>query len=182
MSLFLLATCLFVSSGLAARTHRQSASHDQPKTITANVNLVVLPVSVTDSNGGFITGLKQDDFRVYEDGQLQKLGVFEQQDAPVTVGLIVDHSRSMRSKLGDVISAVATFARASNPQDEMFVVDFNDDVNVENMKGKAFSNDPNELREALAAVAARGRTALYDAVSEGLQHLQYAHREKKALI
>jgi Ca-activated chloride channel homolog len=181
-ALFLLAACLFVS-GLAARTHKQSAhNEDNPKKITANVNLVLLPVSVTGSNGGFITGLKQDDFRVYEDGQLQKLGVFEQQDAPVTVGLIVDHSRSMRSKLGDVIAAVSTFARASNPQDEMFVVDFNDDVTVEIMKGKAFSNDPNELREALTAVAARGRTALYDAVSEGLQHLQYAHREKKVLI
>jgi VWFA-related protein len=64
----------------------------------------------------------------------------------------------------------------------MFVVDFNDDVSIELMRGKAFSNDPKELEEALRAVSARGRTALYDAVSEGLHHLQYGHFEKKALI
>ena len=154
----------------------------QAKKLTATTNLVLLPVSVTDTRGNFIPGLKQENFRVFEDGQLQKLQVFEEQDAPVTVGLIVDHSRSMGSKLRDVAAAVATFAKSSNPQDEMFVVDFNDDVTVEIMKGKAFSNDPKELSEALTAVSARGRTALYDAVSEGLQHLQYAHRDKKALI
>jgi Ca-activated chloride channel family protein len=159
-----------------------TTSQEESKKITASANLVVLPVSVTDAHGTFIQGLKQEDFRVFEDGQLQRLQVFEEQDAPVTVGLIVDHSRSMGSKLRDVVAAVATFTKSSNPQDEMFVVDFNDDVTVEIMKGKAFSNDPKELSEALTAVSARGRTALYDAVSEGLQHLHYAHRDKKALI
>jgi VWFA-related protein len=154
----------------------------QERKLTASADLVVLPVNVTDARGAFISGLKQEDFHVFEDGQPQKLRVFEEEDAPVTVGLVVDHSRSMASKLPNVAAAVATFTQSSNPQDEMFVVDFNDDVTVEIMKGKAFSNDPKELSEALTAVSARGRTALYDAVSEGLQHLQYAHREKKALI
>jgi Ca-activated chloride channel homolog len=119
---------------------------------------------------------------VFEDGQLQKLTVFEEGDTPVTVGLIVDHSRSMGAKLPDVVAAVTSFAHSSNSQDEMFVVDFNDDVLIELMRGKAFSNDAKELAEALRAVSARGRTALYDAVSEGLHHLQYGHLEKKALI
>ena len=158
-------------------------SHDENKNkITASANLVVLPVNVTDSHGSFIHGLKKDDFRVLEDGQPQNIGVFDDQDAPVTLGLVVDHSRSMKSKLRDVAAAVNSFAHSSNPRDEMFVVDFNDDVTIEIMKGKAFSSDPKELSEAVNAVSARGRTALYDAVSEGLHHLQYGRWGKKALI
>ena len=147
-----------------------------------SVNLVQLPVNVTDARGTSITGLKPDNFRVFEDGQLQKVTVFDEGNTPVTVGLVVDHSRSMRPKLRDVVAAVYTFAHSSNPQDEMFVVDFNDDVTIELMHGKAFSSDPKDLEEALNAVTARGRTVLYDAVSEGLNHLQYAHTTKKALI
>jgi Ca-activated chloride channel family protein len=147
-----------------------------------SVNLVLLPVNVTDAHGTFVAGLKQDDFRVFEDGQLQQITVFDEGNTPVTVGLVVDHSRSMGRKLPAVVSAVYSFAHSSNPQDEMFVVDFNDDVTIELMHGKAFSSDPKDLEEALNAVTARGRTALYDAVSEGLNHLQYAHTGKKALI
>jgi VWFA-related protein len=150
--------------------------------IAVSANLVLLPVSVTDGRGTFVTGLKRQDFHVYEDRQIQELTVFEEGDAPVTVGLVVDHSRSMGPKLEGVVTAVSSFAHSSNPQDEMFVVDFNDDVLIELMKGKAFSSDPKELEEALKAVRARGRTALYDAVSEGLHHLQYGHLGKKALI
>jgi len=150
--------------------------------ITVSANLVLLPVKVTDGRGAFVPGLKKENFHVYEDKQLQELTVFEEGDTPVTVGLVVDHSRSMGPKLRDVVIAVHSFAHSSNPRDEMFVVDFNDDVLIELMKGKAFSNDPKELEEALTAVTARGRTALYDAVSEGLHHLQYGHLGKKALI
>jgi Ca-activated chloride channel family protein len=150
--------------------------------IAVSANLVLLPVKVTDSRGIFAEGLKLQDFHVYEDGQLQELTIFEEGDTPVTVGLIVDHSRSMGPKLRDVITAVSSFAHSSNPRDEMFVVDFNDSVLSELMKGKAFTNDSKELEEALASVTARGRTALYDAVSEGLHHLEYGHLEKKALI
>ena len=150
--------------------------------IAVTANLVLLPVNVTDRRGTFVAGLKQQDFHVYEDRQLQELTVFEEGDTPVTVGLVVDHSRSMGPKLRAVAAAVSSFAHSSNPLDEMFVVDFNDDVLIELMKGKAFSSDPKELGEALTAVTARGRTALYDAVSEGLNHIKYGHLGKKALI
>jgi Ca-activated chloride channel family protein len=163
-------------------TKRPPAGLDAQTKIAVSVNLVLLPVKVTDARGTFVAGLKREDFRVFEDGQLQKLTVFEERDTPVTVGLVVDHSRSMGAKIPDVVAAVTSFAHSSNPQDEMFVVDFNDDVSIELMRGKAFSNDAKELGEALRAVSARGRTALYDAVSEGLHHLQYGHLEKKALI
>ena len=151
-------------------------------TISVKTELVALPVSVTDANGSFVSGLSPQDFRVYEDGRLQKVIVFQQGDTPVTVGLIVDHSRSMGPKLAEVAAAVSAFARSSNPQDEMFVVDFNDDVSVELLGGKPFTNDAKELEKAVAAVSARGQTALYDAVAEGLIHLQLGHCDRKALI
>jgi Ca-activated chloride channel homolog len=163
-------------------TERSLAGAEAQSKIAVSVNLVLLPVNVTDTRGTFVAGLKLEDFRVMEDGQLQKLTVFDERDTPVTVGLLVDHSRSMGSKMPDVIAAVNSFAHSSNPQDEMFVVDFNDDVSMQLMDGKMFSNDPQKLDSALRAVSARGRTALYDAVSQGLHHLQYGHLEKKALI
>jgi Ca-activated chloride channel homolog len=162
-------------------TDRPAVGEDQAE-IAVTTSLVLLPVNVADSRGAFVPGLKRDDFLVFENGQAQKLTVFEERDTPVTVGLIVDHSRSMGNKLADVVAAVNSFVHSSNARDEMFVVDFNDDVSVELMEGKAFSSDPKDLEEALTAVSARGRTALYDAVSEGLLHLQYGHLAKKALI
>jgi len=183
---FFLAPLLFIlnlfgfSSSCAMET--SLADVEGQAKIVVSTNLVLLPVNVTDRRGSFVAGLKLQDFHVYEDRQLQELTVFEEGDTPVTVGLVVDHSRSMGPKLRNVLAAVYSFAHSSNPQDEMFVVDFNDDVLIELMKGKAFSNDVKDLEEALAAVTARGRTALYDAVSEGLHHLEYGHLEKKALI
>ena len=142
----------------------------------------MLPVNVTDAKGNAVLGLSEQDFRVYEDGRLQKIALFQQGDTPITVGLIVDHSRSMGSQLPEVADAVSSFARSGNPRDEMFVVDFNDDVSVELLNGKPFTDDPKELAKAVSAVRARGRTALYDAVAEGLLHLQLGHYERKALI
>jgi Ca-activated chloride channel family protein len=183
--LFLAPFLLFLSIfgfSLSLSTEPSVAGMDGQTKIAVSANLVLLPVKVTDAGGTFVSRLKLEDFHVFEDGQLQKLTVFEEGDTPVTVGLIVDHSRSMGAKLPDVVAAVTSFAHSSNSQDEMFVVDFNDDVLIELMRGKAFSNDAKELEEALKAVSARGRTALYDAVSEGLHHLQYGHLERKALI
>ena len=175
---FLAPLLLFV--GIAGSS--QSPMVGSQANIAVVANLVLLPVKVTNARGTSVSGLKAQDFRVYEDGKLQNLTVFEQGDAPVTVGLVVDHSRSMSSKLLGVVIAVSSFAHSSNPQDEMFVVDFNDDVSIELMRGKAFSSDVKDLEKALTAVSARGRTALYDAVNEGLNHLQYGHWGKKALI
>jgi Ca-activated chloride channel family protein len=176
--LFLLILVFTRSLAIQVLPEKQQA----PLKIAVSVNLVLIPAIVTDARGAFVPGLKAEAFRVLEDGRPQELTVFEVGDTPVTVGLVVDHSRSMGSKLPAVAAAVNSFAHTSNRQDEMFVVDFNDDVSIELMKGKAFTSDPKELLEALGAVSARGRTALYDAISEGLHHLQYAHWQKKALI
>jgi Ca-activated chloride channel homolog len=144
--------------------------------------LVVLPVRVTDGHGDFVSGLSREDFQVFEDGRPQKITTFQRGDTPVTVGLVVDHSRSMGPELTEVAAAVSAFAQSSNPQDEMFVVDFNDQVWFQLLDGKPFSNDPAELEKAVSAVTARGMTALYDAVAEGLNHLQLGNWDKKALV
>ena len=144
--------------------------------------LVVLPVRVTGANGDFVSGLKQEQFRVYENGREQPITLFRQEDTPVTVGLVVDHSRSMGMKLPGVSAAVSAFAQSSNSDDEMFVVDFSDSVSVELPGGKPFTSNPRELAQAVSAVSARGMTALYDAVAEGLNHLQLGRWDKRALI
>ena len=172
------------SAGHAQTSPFIALSSDTPvqHVISVTSELVVLPVNVTDSNGNFVAGLAKDNFRVYEEKRPQDITVFQREDAPVSVGLIVDHSRSMEPKLPNVVTAVSAFARSGNPEDEMFVVDFNDEVTVEAADGKPFTNDPIELGKAIEAVSARGRTALYDAIAEGLNHLQLSHSPRKALI
>lgn len=182
---FLTAVLVFCGPAAFAQTPAPAAAPpivSQASPMSVKTELVLLPVSVTDSAGNVVLGLTQQDFQIYEDGHLQSVTMFHQRDTPVTVGLIVDHSRSMGSKLEEVAAAVSSFAHSSNPSDEMFVVDFNDDVSVELMDGKPFSNDPGELSKAVFAVHARGMTALYDAVAEGLLHLQLGHSDRKALI
>jgi Ca-activated chloride channel family protein len=151
-------------------------------TISVTTELVVLPVNVTDSHGVFVSGLQKQNFRVYEDGKLQDVSLFAEEDTPVTVGLLVDHSRSMGPKLPDVVIAVSTFVHSSRPEDEMFVVDFSDNVSIASLDGKAFTSDTKILEKAVSAVSARGQTALYDAVAAGLKHLELGSREKKALV
>lgn len=150
--------------------------------ISVSTSLVVLPVSVTDSNGAFVSGLRREQFRVYEEGRLQDVTLFLEEDTPVTAGIIVDRSRSMGPKLVEVAAAASTFADSSNPEDEMFVVDFSDNVMVESLGGRTFTSDARILERAVSAVSARGQTALYDAVAEGLNHLALGKRDKKALI
>jgi Ca-activated chloride channel homolog len=160
----------------------QPAGTNTQTKISVTSDLVLLPVNVTDTSGAFVSGLGKQNFLVYEDNNLQKIAFFSEEDTPVSVGLIVDHSRSMGPKLPEVLIAVSAFAHSSNPEDEMFVVDFSDTVSTRRFDGKPFTSDVGELEEAVNAVSARGQTALYDAVTAGIKHLQLGSREKKALI
>jgi Ca-activated chloride channel family protein len=180
----ILAVLLLLCGGAAYARPRQPPQSISagPGTISMETTLVVLPVRVTGADGNFISGLTQERFHVYEDGRPQQITLFRQEDTPVTVGLVVDHSRSMGPKLPDVATAVSAFAQSSNPDDEMFVVDFSDNVSVELPGGKPFTSNPRELAQAVSAVSARGMTALYDAVAEGLKHLDLGHSDKRALI
>lgn len=146
------------------------------------VGLVVLHATTQDRRGVAVSGLEKDNFQVFEDGVQQRIEVFSHEDIPVTVGLIVDSSGSMKPKRAAVITAATTFARASNPKDQMFVVNFNERVSFGLPEGSAFTDQVVPLEVALARAPATGKTALYDAISAGLTHLKKGDKDKKVLI
>jgi Ca-activated chloride channel homolog len=153
-----------------------------PYTINVSVDLVVLYATVQNSRGNLVSGLGKDDFQVYEDGVLQEIRSFSHEDIPVTVGLVVDNSGSMRPKRPEVIAAALAFARSSNPEDQMFVVSFNEHVWFGLPAGMLFTDKAVLLETALSRIATSGMTALYDAVAAGLDHLKKGNRDKKVLI
>jgi Ca-activated chloride channel family protein len=157
----------------------QEAPQGQYK-IQTQVSLVVLHASVLNDRSVFVPGLKQENFRVFEDKVEQKLAVFKQEDVPVSFGLVIDNSGSMRDKRPQVNAAALTFVKTSNPQDEGFVVNFNDDYYLDTEHD--FTNDLNEMRTALERIDARGSTALYDAVIGSLDHLKKGTRDKKVIL
>lgn len=148
--------------------------------IKARVDLVALHVSVEDSRGQFVSALKVSDFRVFEDRVEQNISVFSSADVPVTMGLVIDNSGSMRDKRPQVNAAAMTFVKTSNPQDEAFVVNFNDEFYLDTEDD--FTNNQEELKEALSRIDARGSTALYDAVVGSLDHLKKGHKDKRVLL
>jgi VWFA-related protein len=142
----------------------------------------MLDVSVKQAKGGYVSGLGKDDFQIYENGTLQKITEFASADIPVAVGLVFDDSGSMRTKRPDVITAGLIFVGASNPQDQIFVVNFNDKVRSGLPEAVPFTDNIKLLRAALSNDMAEGQTALYDAVAFALKHLESGRREKKTLI
>jgi Ca-activated chloride channel homolog len=151
-------------------------------TIRVSVDQVVLHATVRNRRGTPVSGLGKENFQIYEDGVLQETKHFSHDDIPVEVGLIVDNSGSMRPKRREVIAAALAFARSSNPQDQMFVVNFNEHVSFGLPENMPFTDEVVQLESALSRISANGETALYDAVAAGLQHLQKGNRDKKVLI
>ena len=152
----------------------------QGSTIKIDVGLVVLHTSVVDDRGKFADGLKPENFRVFEDKIEQKLANFKREDVPVSMGLVIDNSGSMRDKRPRVNEAALTLVESSNPQDQAFVVNFNDDFYLD--LDKDFTSSIPELKEALERIDSRGSTALYDAVIGSLDHLKKGTRDKKVLL
>jgi Ca-activated chloride channel family protein len=138
---------------------------------------VLLDVSVKDNKGGLVEGLSKENFSVFENGRRQPITVFGRGDVPVTVGILVDESRSMTSKRLD-----ETLIQESNRQDEVFVLNFNDCVVARATAGHAFSNDIQQLRSALHRGVPEGKTAFNDAVVAGRQQLELGKRDKKTLV
>src|SRR6266849_2230667 len=145
-----------------------------------NVDLVVLHTTVIDDRQRFADGLKPENFRVFEDKVEQKLSVFKREDFPVSMGLVIDNSGSMRDKRPRVNEAAITLVQASNPQDEAFVVNFNDDFYLD--LDKDFTSSIPELKEALERIDSRGSTAMYDAIIGSLDHLKKASKDKHVLL
>jgi len=148
--------------------------------IKSDVDLVVLHVTVADDRGQFVSDLQEGNFRVFEQNIEQKISFFSRQDIPVTMGLIIDNSGSMREKREQVNAAAMTFVRTSNPQDEAFVVNFNDEYYLDT--DGDFTSDQKDLNDALGRIDTRGSTALYDAVIGSLAHIKKGHKDKRVLL
>lgn len=151
---------------------------DKDFTVSVDVQLVQLPVSVLDKDGHPVSGLQKDDFQVYEDGVLQEVSLFKHEDIPLSVGLVIDNSGSMHNKRERVNRAALTFATESNPDDETFIVNFDDRVYLQ----QDFTNSIDDLVAALADLDTRGETALYDALYLSAEHLNQGKKDKKAIL
>jgi VWFA-related protein len=151
-------------------------------TVSVDVDLVLLNVHALDKKGDAVAGLKQSDFRVYEDGRLQQVAFFAGQDAPATIGIVVDSSASMARRWSEVRRAVEAFATASNSVDEMFIVYFSDETHLPLPQSMPFTNNVDILKDVIAGVRPLGRTALYDAISAAFDHVRKGRFEKKILV
>lgn len=150
--------------------------------ISREVNLVVLPITVRNREGQFVSGLTESNFRVYDNGKPQKIADFQSEDAPVSVGLLVDHSGSMVARSKEVIEGAMAFVEESNPQDQEFVVNFADKIMFGLPANVAFTSDPKQLKAALSIPYASGTTALNDAAVIAIRHLDLQPPIKKVLI
>ena len=186
MHLRLIGATAFLSGTLGLIPTNQTGappSGQEAPVFSAESELVVLQVMVEDRRGRYVTGLSADRFSVLEDGTPQTIAFFNKQDAPVTVGLLVDSSGSMRGVRDLVAAAATTFVASSNPEDQIFALTFGDDVRPVLPRDDPFTSDGATLQRALSdAITSRGRTALYDAVAQGLRYTELGMHDRKVLI
>ena len=151
-------------------------------TIRADVNLVQLPVTVSDAGGRTVSGLTKEAFQLFVDNVPQPITVFQGEDAPVTAGIVIDNSASMAPKVKEVVAAGLAFARASNPKDEMFVVHFSDRPRLGLPEGVRFTGNVAELEKAVGAFHLGGTTAFYDALLMAESRFRGAGYSRKVLL
>jgi Ca-activated chloride channel family protein len=160
----------------------RAGTQDAP-VFRAESSLVVLHVTVKDKQNHYVGGLSKDAFEVFEDDGPQEVSLFTAEDAPVTVGLLIDNSGSMHSNRELVLAAATAFVERSNRSDEVFGLTFNEDVRAALPREMPFTSDAQILRSALSdTVRARGRTALYDAIADGIEYLSAGQYERKVLV
>jgi Ca-activated chloride channel homolog len=163
----------------ANATQQQSVDQNGTYVIRKDVDEVLLHATVVDDKQHMVTNLTRSDFHVFEDGKPQTIISFHHEDIPVSMGILIDNSGSMREKRVKVNQAALNLVRSSNPQDEVFVVNFNDEYYLD----QDFTNDLLKLKEALEKIDAKGGTALYEAVVASADHLaKDARRERKVLF
>jgi VWFA-related protein len=183
LTVILIAASLAGAAVYAQQTKPPTSQEETGTIFRSDTRLVVCHTTVVDKNGHLVTDLPQSAFTVYENGVTQPIKSFRREDVPVSMGLIVDNSGSMRDKRARVEAAAATLAKDSNPQDEVFVVNFNDEAFLDNPHGKDFTSDIKEIEEALTRIDSRGGTAMRDAIRMSIDHLkEKAHKEKKVLV
>jgi len=165
---------------LAQETPQKLEKQDKDKdyTLSVVVEEVQLPISVLDKDGRPVNGLTKNDFAIFEDNVQQQIQIFKHEDIPLSLGLIIDNSGSMRNKRERVNSAALTFARESNPEDETFIVNFDDAAYLE----QDFTGSIGDLIDALDNIDTRGETALYDAVYLSVDHVKAGKKDKRVLL
>lgn len=154
-------------------------SQDDPAVFRSDTRLVVLHASVLDKTGKLVTNLPQTAFKVFENGSEQQIKQFKREDVPVSMGVLIDDSGSMRDKRAKVSAAALALVKASNRQDEVFVVNFNDEAYLD----VPFTSDIAKLEEGLSKIDSRGGTAMRDAITMSIDYLQQkAKKDKKVLV
>src|SRR6266481_4516811 len=148
------------------------------QSIHMNVDLALVNVTVTDPYNRIVTGLEADNFRIFEDKIEQEVVNFSSEDVPISIGVILDLSGSMANKLDKAKEATFQFLKGANPQDEVFLVGFNEHAEVLS----PFTNNVESLQARLLSASAKGRTALLDAIYLGLSQMQGAQYGKRALL
>jgi Ca-activated chloride channel homolog len=162
-----------------ASTNEEIKRQQGVYTLTRDVDEVILPCTVVDQDGHLVMDLTRNDFHVFEDNTLQNIVAFSHSDVPVSIGILVDNSGSMRDKRAAVNTTALDLVRASNPSDEAFIVNFSDEAFLD----QDFTSDIGKLREGLAHIESRGGTALYDAIVASADQLsQGAKRSKQVLL
>jgi VWFA-related protein len=148
-------------------------------TFRTDTRLVDLHATVLDKAGHLVLNLPQSAFTVYENGVKQEITTFRREDVPVSLGLVIDNSASMHEKREKVGSAALALVKASNPEDEVFILNFNEITSIE----ADYTNDINKLADALKTINSKGGTAMRDALRMGIEHLRHgSKREKKILL
>jgi Ca-activated chloride channel family protein len=171
----------FALVGLAsaqAQNPSRPSFNQKERTIRVNVELVLVNVTVTDPYGRLVTGLEAENFRVFEDKVEQEAVHFSGEDVPISIGVIFDMSGSMSNKVDKARLAAVQFFRTANPADEFFLVNFNDRAQLASW----FTTSVEELQTRLMFTAAKGRTALFDAIYLGLSQMKGARQAKRALL
>src|SRR3989475_3902154 len=179
-SIFVLVVILFSFVLFAQeRPQPQKKQNDKGYTLSVETLEVQLPISVLDREGRPVNGLTKDNFLIFEDKVPQTIKTFKHEDIPLSLGLIIDNSGSMRNKRERVNSSALAFVRESNPEDETFIVNFDDSAYLE----QDFTGSIGDLIDALENIDARGETALYDAVYLAADKISKdAKKDKKALL
>ena len=163
---------------MAATEPEGASSRNMRPVIKKNVDLVLVPVTVTDPMQRLVTGLSEDNFQIFENKKRQEIKHFSSEDTPVSLGIIVDTSRSMTGKMDRVREAVKQFCDSANPQDEFFVITFSD----EPLFVHAFTDSPEDIEGNLLFAIPTGRTALLDAIYLGIGKMKEAKYSRRALL
>ncbi|MGA2880985.1 MAG: VWA domain-containing protein [Bryobacteraceae bacterium] len=169
--------CVFATLLLGQSDTKDTTAKDTTA-FRADTTLVLVPVSVTDPSNRYVLGLSKDDFQLLEDGVEQKITHFSNEDAPLSIGLLVDTSGSMGAKLDTSRRAVSEFLKTLNTADQAFLVEFSDQAQL----AVPLTNDAGAIESAMTSATSGGLTALLDGVHMGLQEMKRAQNPRKALL